>query len=265
MSSKERERNNKIRAKLSGHGIDGSWFYEAKSYMERNGYGINQISTKVVPYIRDRIQEEAELKTQRELEKSIELKSIKEKYLELRNQAFSDIYSEINQKNFNISDYKKISEALLAKKIIILNKWTFKKIFGVFLNTIIIYFLIYWIFDSVSNASESTTKIVLMVICAVVSIPKALSMTSRPIELQTGEVFRGTNFSLNDLDPSITECDDNILKLIKCSLDHNESEFLNILKKCTVPLGTPHPPAFTAATPPPLPAMNAGANRHTPD
>ena len=72
MSSKEKEKNNKIKAKLSGHGIDGSWLNKAKSYMEENGYGINQISTKVVPYI----QEEIKLVEEREFlkRKKIELK-----------------------------------------------------------------------------------------------------------------------------------------------------------------------------------------------
>jgi|LakMenE18May11ns_1017448.scaffolds.fasta_scaffold9950517_5 hypothetical protein len=256
--SNDKDRYSKTRAKLAGEGIESKWTSEALSYMKKYGYSLNQISTKVAPYIRDRIQEESELKAQKELEraernaqrdleKSIKLNPIKEQYLKLRNRAFSEIYSEINQKNLNINDYKKISEALLAKKIIILNKWTFKKLFSVFINTGIIYGLLYWIFDSVSNASQSTTKIIIGVICAVVSLPKASSMTSRPIELQTGEVFRGTNFSINDLDSSITECDDNILKLIKCSLDGNKSEFLNILKKCTVPLVT------APVTPPPLP------------
>jgi hypothetical protein len=55
MKSSQREREAKIRAKLAGLGIDSTWTREACKYMEINGFGLNQVSTKVAPYIREKI------------------------------------------------------------------------------------------------------------------------------------------------------------------------------------------------------------------
>ena len=193
-------------------------------------------------------------KAQRELDRTIKLDQIKEKYLKFRNQAFAELYYEINQNTLNTINCKEISNSLLAKKVIKINKWSYKQLSILFLITGIIYGVLYWIFDSVKNASESTEKIIIGIIGGAVLFHAALRMALKPVELQTEEIFRGTGFSVNDLDSSIIECDDNILKLIKCSLDGDKAGFGEILKKVVVPLVTPPLQPSKSVTPPPLPS-----------
>jgi hypothetical protein len=56
------ERNDRlasIQTKLRGAGIDGSWAEVALGIMEANGYGLNQFSNKVLPVLRERMNDSA--------------------------------------------------------------------------------------------------------------------------------------------------------------------------------------------------------------
>lgn len=48
-----------VRGKLRGEGIDESWAYTALEIMDRNGYGLNQFSTRTLPVLRESIREAA--------------------------------------------------------------------------------------------------------------------------------------------------------------------------------------------------------------
>lgn len=266
MSAKERERNNKIKAKLSGHGIDRSWFNEAKYYMEKNGYGINQISTKVVPHIQEEIKFreesaalEKEEKRRKEQERNDQLELIKPKYIEFRNKAFSDILLKIYLKELNLENCREISKSLIDKKIIRENKAGFKYIVKIVFLVGVIYGTLYWINDFVRNASDFHQKIILAVICFILVLPRAFRFTLSPVELQSGDIFSGTIFTEQDMDSSILDYNKKLLKLIEYSLEANKSRFdktleeILILEPTSPPLSKPIPPPLPKTVPPPLP------------
>ena len=238
MSPKEKDRKNKIKAKLSGHGIDESWLNKANTYMEKNGYGINQISTKVVPYIQEEInlsKERAALKEEeiirKEKERKDQLELIKPKYLELRNNAFSEILLKIHHKQLNLENCREISKSLIDKKIIHENKGGFKYSLKIVLLTGIIYGALHLVFDFIRNASDFYKKIVLAIICFILVLPRAFKFTFAPVELQTRDIFSGTIFTQKDMDSSVLKDDEKILKLIEYSLKANKSRFYTTLEE----------------------------------
>ncbi|MDW9478970.1 hypothetical protein GOB57_09780 [Sinorhizobium meliloti] len=67
---KERKRRvNDVSRKLRGEGIDPSWAEEALRIMEEYGYGLNQLSTRVLPELRRRIDERAQEEARKRQEK----------------------------------------------------------------------------------------------------------------------------------------------------------------------------------------------------
>jgi hypothetical protein len=257
MSSKEKERNNKIKAKLSGHGIDGSWLNKAKSYMEENGYGINQISTKVVPYIQEEIKlvEEREFLKRKEIERKEkerkdQLELIEKKYIDFRNNAFGVILIKICHKELNIENCREISKSLLEGKVIRENKGGFAYTLKICFLVGIIYGSLYWMFDFVKNASDFHQKIILGIICVILLLPRAFKITFEPVELQTSDIFSGTSFFKHDMDSSILDYDKKILKLIEYSLKSNKSKFDTTLEEITkISITSPHLPNLTPSMP----------------
>lgn len=252
MSTEERERNNKIKAKLSGLGIDPSWFNEVKSCMEENGYGINQIATKVLPHI----QEQIKLTKQREALKEKEIRRkehdrkeqfelIKPKYLEFRNKAFCDILIKINAHELNLENCREISKLLIDKKFILYYKAGVKKYaIKIVILTGIVYGTIYYVFDSVKKASDFQQNIIVAVICFILFLPRAFKISNTPVVLETRDIFSGTIFSEQDIDLSILEYNKKFLKLIEYSLEENRSSFDKTLEEIYI---------LEPSSPPPLP------------
>jgi hypothetical protein len=241
MKSSQREREAKITKKLAGLGIESTWTREAFRYMEENGFGLNQISTKVAPYIRQKIALESERNNQEELAKKIKLFTIQNKYIGIRNAAFAEIFREINSGSLNLNSCREISNGLLAKKMILWNKWDSRSLISVLVLSGVLYGLLYWKSEFFKNASDLFQKVILCFISGVVALPKALKMF-RPIELNTSGLFAGTNLSLEDIEQDIRKIDNSILKLIEHSLKGNEDEFDKVLKNCTILINAAIPP-----------------------
>ena len=271
------DRVEKVKRKLHGEGIDSKWVNEAMAYMDRNGYSVNQVSTKVAPYIRGRLK--ADLAIQREKEKEeilkqeqvkIRLVATESKYIEYRNNALNEIIKALLCKETSIEKYSEISIDLMNKKLISINSWRLSSIVIHVLLIGVVVAIIYSLFGSFRDSSENTKGIIVAIISLIIIFPYHLKVVTEKIELSSKKVFKDSEFTRQNLNESIRKFDNLIFKIIEHSLSKDLSKFDFVLKEVldldilqesqflarNEKISSSNPPPLPASTPPPLPNVN---------